>query len=207
MKGKLMDFWFTTSHGETCHNQLGTPNYFEGEPPQYPLVKINYRLKCLTDGFARIGYPNTGDLKDLGHGRLAVNEYTFANVETISHSRLTQSQLIQFSNIKAGDFILIPADQDQYQVHFGRVLTTDKKVVPPYINPRINAYYYYYDIAKGDWYECAHRVNVQWVIDEDGEFGIFDIPEIGGVWRQAFGQLHKAKERLLFIARKVGFQS
>lgn len=200
-----MDFWFTTSHGDTIHNQPGTPNYVEGEPPQYPLVKINYRVKCLEDGFARIGYPNTGDLNERGRGRLALNGYSFSNVETVSHSKLTQRQLNQFANIKAGDYILIPADEDQYQVHFGSVLTSDKKIVKPYINPRIKAYYYYYDIAKGDYYECAHRVNGKWSMDENGEFGVFEVPEIGGIWRQAFGQLHKASERLHNIARNVGF--
>ena len=200
-----MDFWFTTSHGDTIHNQPGTPNYVEGEPPQYPLIQINYREKCLNDGFARIGYPNTGDLNDLGRGRLAPNGYSFSDVETVSGSPLTQSQLKRFASIKVGDFILIPADQDLYQIHFGMVLTIDKKIVKPYINPRINAYYFYYDISKEDYYECAHRVNVQWARDENGDYGVFNVPEIGGVWRLAFGQLHKASERLRNIARNVGF--
>jgi hypothetical protein len=84
------------------------------------------------------------------------------------------------------------------------VLTVDKKIASN-INPRPSAYYYYYNILKGDYYECAHRVNVQWAKGEDGEFGIFDVPEIGGIWRQAFGQLKLATERLHTIARKVGF--
>jgi hypothetical protein len=198
-----MNFWFTTSHGNTCHNQPGTPNYVEGEPPTYPLVAINYREKCLNDGFARIGFPNTGDLNELGRGRLAPNGYSFYDVETISNSPLTQSQLTKFAAIKAGDFILIPAEE-QFQVHFGLVLTIDKGIVRPYINPRPNAYYYYYAIPKGGYYECAHRVNVLWVKDESGDFGVFDIPEIGGVWRMAFGQLYKANEKLLKIATKAG---
>jgi len=82
--------------------------------------------------------------------------------------------------------------------------TIDKKIASN-INPRPPAYFYYYDILKGDYYECAHRVNVQWAKGEDEEFGIFDVPEIGGIWRQAFGQLQMATERLHTIARKVGF--
>ncbi len=119
-----MNFWFTKSHGNTCHNQPGSLNYVEGEPPKYPLVEINYREKCLNDGFARIGYPNTGDLNELGRGRLAPNGYSFSDVETISKSPLTQTQLTKFATIKAGDFILIPADEGLYQVHFGMVLKT-----------------------------------------------------------------------------------
>jgi hypothetical protein len=46
--------------------QPGSPNYVEGEPSQYPLTAINYRRKCLDDGFACISNPNTGDLNELG---------------------------------------------------------------------------------------------------------------------------------------------
>ncbi len=200
-----MNFWFTTSHGNTCHNQPGTPNYVEGEPPTYPLVAINYREKCLNEGFARIGYPNTGDLNDLGRGRLAPNGYSFYDVETISKSQLTQGQLIKFANIKAGDFILIPADGEQHQVHFGMVLKIDKGIIAPYINPRPNAYYYHHDIAIGDCYECSHRVNVLWAKDEIGDFSVYSVPELGGIWRKAFGQLLKKTERLLSMAREAGF--
>lgn len=199
-----MDFWFTTSHGNTCHNQPGTPNYVEGEPPTYPLVQINYREKCLIEGFARIGYPNTGDLNELSRGQLAPNGYSFFDVEAISQSPLTQNQLSKFATIKAGNYILIPADEERFQIHFGLVLTIDKRIIKPYVHPRQNAYYYYYDIAKGDYYECAHRVNVLWAKDEKGDFGIFHVPEIGGIWRMAFGQLHTPPNILLNIARKAG---
>jgi hypothetical protein len=199
-----MDFWFTTSHGFTCHNQPGTPNYVEGEPPQYPLVQINYRQKCIREGFARIGYPNTGDLRQLGHGRLAPKGYSISDVETISGSRFTKNQLNRFANIKAGDYILIPADEEPFQVHLGLVLTNKREIVQPYIHPRINAYYYYYDLAKGDYYECAHRVNVFWVNNENGDIRVIDVPEIGGIWRMAFGQLQSIPNRLLHLTRIFG---
>jgi hypothetical protein len=197
-----MAYWFTTSHGNTCHNEPGTSNYVEGEPPKFPLTLINYREKCLFDGFARIGYPNTGDLMDIGRGRLASEGYSFFDIETISKSSLTQNQLRKFASILAGDYILLPAFEGEFMVHFGIVLTVNREVIPPYINPRPNAYYYYHDVANGAYYECAHRVNVKWCKDENGDFREFYLPEIGGLWRQAFGQLSNPPESLRVIVGK-----
>jgi hypothetical protein len=195
-----MDFWFTTSHGDTRHNQPRTHNYVHGEPPIYPRTAINYREKCLRDGFARIGYPNTGDLRNNYINRLASLGYSYYDLEDT-----TQIQLRSFAEIKAGDFVVIPADEDMYEIHLGMVLTKERRIVRPYINPKPNSYYFYFDIEKGDYYECAHRVNVQWAKDENDNFSIYSIPEIGGVWRQAFSHLHKASERLQQLTKKAGF--
>jgi hypothetical protein len=197
-----MTYWFTTSHGNTCHNEPGTPNYVEGEPPKFPLTIINYRGQCLEDGFARIGYPNTGDLNELGRARLAPNGYSFYDIASISKSPLTQNQLKKFSSILAGDYILIPADEGEFEIHFGLVLTIRRDVIPPYINPRPKAYYYYHDISNGAYYECAHRINVKWCMEENRDFREFYVPEIGGLWRQAFGQLSKTPESLRAVVSK-----
>jgi hypothetical protein len=195
-------YWFTTSHGNTCHNEPGSSNYVAGEPPKFPLNLINYREKCLNEGFARIGYPNTGDLNELGLGRLAPDGYTFHNIESISKSPLTQNQLRKFATIKAGDYMLIPADEGKLEVHFGMALTVNREIIPPYINPRPKSYYYYHDVANGGYYECAHRVNVKWCKDENGDFREFYVPEIGGLWRQAFGRLSKPPESLRAVLSK-----
>ena len=202
-----MKFWFTASRGKTCHNQPSSPNYVKGEPPLYPKNEINYRIKCLNEGFARIGYPNTGnlDLNEFGHGRLAPNGYTFTDVDTISKSSLTKGQLRKFSTIKAGDIIMMPADKERFQIHFGMVLKKDKMPVMPDADHRPNAYYYYYDLAQGDYYECAHRVNVRWAKDGNGRFDVFFIPEIKGTWIKAFGQFDKARYRILQMATEAGF--
>jgi hypothetical protein len=200
-----MSYWFTTWHGNTCHNQPNTPNYVEGEPPDYPSVKICYRKECLNKGFARIGYPNTGDLKDPERDRLAPNGYSIENVDSVSNNPNTKNQLLGFASIKAGDFIVIPAIDSMYDVHFGMVLTTDREKVLPYINPRPDAYFFYHDIENGDYYECAHRVNVLWAKEENNEFAVINVPEIGGVWRQAFSQLYKATEILSRYAKKYNF--
>ena len=202
-----MEFWFTTSHGYTCHNEPGTPNYVAGESFLFLNTLINYREKCLREGFARIGYLNTGNLNEekFEQGRLALYGYSIATVQTISGSPLTKSQLRKFSQVKAGDFMLIPADEEQFEVHFGLVLTPDKKRSPAYITPRQNAYFYHYDISNGDYYECAHRVNVEWAKDKSGDFACISVPEIGGLWRQAFGKLSKTTDNLVKAIKYYGF--
>lgn len=198
-----MNFWYTTCGGDTVHNKPGTPNYVEGEPPIYPKVKIDYSEKCLKEGFARFGYPNTGSLdpEELGSRRLAPNGYTFDTVETVSNnSPLTKSQLLGFASIKAGDFILIPSPDEIYNLHFGMVLTKERKSVEDIRrSDRPNAYYYQID----DYFECAHRVNVQWAKEQNGEFAEVYVPKIP--YRLAFCQLHEDIGRLLGYVKKYGF--
>lgn len=150
-------------------------------------------------------YPNTGDLTNPGFRRLARDGYSLDTVETISHNSQTMSQLLKFASIRAGDFIVIPADEELHEVHFGLVLTKDRKKVPLYFTQRPIAYYYDYNIANGDFYECAHRVNVQWARQEDGQFAKIYVPEIGGVWRMAFGELHKSSDKLNSFVRAYHF--
>jgi len=103
---------------------------------------------------------------------------------------LHQNYLREFVTIKAGDFILIPADDGQSVVHLGIVLDINKKKILPYIEPRPDAYYFYFNIENHDWYECAHRVNVQWAINEFGEFATQNIKSLKfNIWRKAFSKL------------------
>ena len=177
-----MNIWFIRSNGDTSHNNPNTDAYVAGEPPIFPKKEFNYREKCLDQGFARYGHPNTGDLKLENPTRLAPLSYSFQDLE-----KRYQTYLRKFSSIKAGDLILIPADQDRGDVHLGIALTVDKKAVAPYIDPRPNAYYYYHDISKGDWYECAHRINVMWAKSDPEVFSIFPfLANQDHVWILAF---------------------
>lgn len=196
-----MDFWFTTSDGATLHNNPMDKNYVPGELPKFPLTLINYREKCLEKGFARAGWPNTGDLRpeSLGNGRLALEGYSLASLPTI-----TQTMLCNFATIRAGDLIIIPAD-DGYKVYIGIVLTREKKVIAKTIVERPLAYYYYHRISDGDYYECAHRVNVIWATDKDGEPKISQVNGLSGIWRKAGGKItdQTVKNNLLQAARSA----
>ncbi|MBP1778416.1 MAG: hypothetical protein H6Q86_4427 [candidate division NC10 bacterium] len=56
----------------------------------------------------------------------------------------------------------------------------------PLSAPGWSAYYYHYDIAAGDWFE------------------ILSLPELGGLWRRAFGPIENGHERLLVLAGRAG---
>ena len=79
-------------------------------------------------------------------------------------------------------------------------------VVPPRnpVNHSGTAYYYHYDIAAGDWFENAHRVDVQWKRTASGAFEALSVPELGGLWRCAFGPVESGHERLLMLATRAG---
>jgi len=197
-----MECWFTTSDGNTLHNNPNTPNYVPGEPPKNAdISKIGYRRECIQKGIARCGWPNTGDMRvdRFGQGRLATNGYSF---DSISDEQ--RRYLREFSSIRAGDLIVIPADEEWGDVHIGIVLTEDKKFELPYIEPRTPAYYYYHDIANGDYYELAHRVNVKWAKDKDDEPIVVHLPGIRGIWRSPFSRVVKEHDKIVQYARKYG---
>jgi len=196
-----MNIWFVRSNGETAHNNPHDLGYVPNEPPIHPLKEFNYTQKCLEEGFARYGWPNTGDRRVKDPKRLAPLSYSFNDLETRYKTYLTK-----FCSIKAGDLILIPADaQNRGDVHLGIALTTDRKKILPYIEPRPNAYYYYHDIAKGNWYECAHRVNVSWAQSEDREFSIFHVNATEDiVWILAFSQVNDEDGEIYQMAHKAG---
>jgi hypothetical protein len=192
-----MDVWFVRSNGETAHNNPSTVNYVPGEPPDYPERKHNYREKCLRDGFARIGWPNTGDLRQIGLGRLAINGYAFGKFDEI-YQEHHQRYLIKFAEIRTGDLILIPADTQRYDVHIGVAGIRDRKTREISLAPGLRAYDYFHDIPNKEWYECAHRVGVLWGI------GIYPIADLGGVWLRAFGSVNKGKDAAIKAAKKAG---
>ena len=195
------NIWFVRSNGEAAHNNPNDDAYVPGEPPIYPLRQFNYTQKCLNDGFARYGWPNTGDRTVENPIRLAPLSYSYENLET-----RYKTYLNKFCSIKAGDLILIPAEgYNRGDVHLGIVLTVDGKKIPPYVEPRPNAYYYYHDIAKGDWYECAHRVKVLWAKTMSEEYSVFHINATEGfIWIVALSQVKDPDGEIYHLAQKAG---
>ncbi len=192
-----MECWFTTSDGNTLHNNPATKDYVSGEPPKYPRTSINYREFCLSKGIARAGWPNTGDLRPdhFGEGRLAPDGYSFNSIEE-THRLLLRN----FASICAGDLIIIPAD-DGYCFHLGVVLTMEKQFIHPNLNNRPFAYYYYHNIPAGDVYECSHRVNVRWAKDDEWEFSIFEMQGLSGIWQKAGSRIVQQAGKLYQFAQ------
>jgi len=189
-----MNVWFVRANGpRTAHNEPSTPDYVPGEPPVWPETAFNYRDKCLSDGFARAGWPNTGDLRQPGLNRLAVNGYTLLGVPD-AHRRY----LAQFSSIVTGDLILMPAYTQRYAVHVGIAVQREPRTREiTSIEPGLDAYYYFHDVPRGEWYECAHRVDVLW------GSGIHQLPELGGTWLKEFGHVIKGRDAAIEIATRL----
>ena len=136
---------------------------------------------------------------NLGDQRLAPNGYTLDSLE-----EYIQAYLMQFASIRVGDIILIPVDKDVGDIHFGLVVLRDLETRQvTCLRPGIKAYYYYHDIPNGDWYECAHRVDVLWDRSPDGSYAIHPIDGI--VWRKAFSKVIKSRNQVSDLAKEIGF--
>jgi hypothetical protein len=192
-----MSVYFVRSNGCSVHSLKDRPEeYVEGEPTG----PFNYRLKCLEDGFARIGWPNTGDLLQQEARRLAPRGYSLKSISE-QHRRYVQ----QWSDLRVGELVVIPADAEPYEVHLGvvvrRSIDTRQEIPAPLGSP---AYYYFHDLPNGDWYECAHRVDVRWQVDSRGVPVVHCFPQIGGTWRRAFSRLSSARSWIEKAAHEAG---
>jgi hypothetical protein len=194
-----MEVWFTRSNGDySMHSFPEEPeHYVEGEPTG----PFNYRPKCLGEGFARIGWPNAGDLLDGYRGRLAPDSYSIESGVDLEHKRY----LRDFASIQVGDLVLIPADAGEHHVHLGLVVRRARRTrqeVPAETGE--SAYYYFHDIPGWDWYECAHRVDVRWHRLGSGDYAAYYVPELGGIWRRAFSRVVTAQQRVMALAKRAG---
>lgn len=136
--------WFTRFHGETGHNQPGTPLFIPGEPPDFPDRYFNYTRLCLEEGFARIGAPAAGDLHDPGWRQRAQHAYPGITPRSLGY-------LEQFAQIRVGDIIVTPAFREKHDVHLGVVIPPRRtNLHRPPRRADVSAYYHHYDIAARD---------------------------------------------------------
>ena len=191
-----MDVWFIRSNGVTGHNQPGTKLYIPGEPPRFPARVFNHRLDCLTGGFARIGWPASGDIREIGWRERARDAYRGIAARHLDY-------LERFANIRVGDLVVMPAEARKFDVHLGLVIP---RATRPTAAPGSAPYYYHHDIRAGEWYENAHRIPVQWKRERNGTWRVARIPNLGGLWLKAFGRVTRAKKEIIDLAKRSGFQ-
>lgn len=199
------DVWFVRSNGHTFHSNPESAEFVTGEPSE-PLAnyadsseasgRFDYHDKCLDEGFTRIGWPNAGDMRRLGEGRLVPAAYSYESL-----NQNTRRYLDQFASIQVGDVILIPANRKQFDVHLGIVTPPPLEHVLPDQSDQ-SAYYYHHNIENGAWYECAHRVNVQWIHDSRGSVAVHRISNLGGIWQRSFSKVKKARREVLQLTRQ-----
>jgi len=170
--------YFVRANGDTVHNNPGDCGaYVPGEPPVYPTTRYNYVHFCLEHGIARIGWPDTGDLRmSAKYGALA-KAYDLATV----HQRVRR-YLAGFRKIAVGDVIVMPVPAKPC-VHVG-------DVVEPY---------HYLHNTPTQPYECAHRVSVEWDADHEGAPVMYFAADLsigtrGGFWVYAFQMIENANK-------------
>jgi hypothetical protein len=174
-------YYFIRANGETIHSDSSRPDCFvEGEPtathgnPHYNAVPY-----CLENNIARIGWPDTGDLRHVPAKVGALKAcYDFQLLKP--HY---QEYLLGFRDIAIGSGVLMP-DRDRPGVLYsGNV---------------ISGYDYFYQLPEHP-YECAHRIGASWdhqdlapvEYDAVRDFGL---GIRGGFWTRAFHRIDRTQK-------------
>ena len=191
-----MKVWFVRANGSSLHGQRGHPLYM----PEEKLGSVfDLTSTCLRNGFARIGWPATGDLNDDNWLKRGIEAY---GSEVLN--KIHQRYLSQFRRIETADVITMPGFRGKH-VYVGRVvkrLPEDRDQVS--YERRVRAYYWHHDPTNEDWFEAAHRVDVLWAIDRQGKFLQFPVSGISGLWQKAFGEVVKGAGDAKKCAREAG---
>jgi hypothetical protein len=197
-----MNIWFARANGDSGHHHSdpGSLRYVKGQPQPFPPHPFNYRLDCLRDGFLRIGMPATGDLRQGNWRETARRAYGEVSADRAR-------DLDSFAKILTGDLAILPADRGQFDVHLGVVVRRGRGTGEIVSTPGYAAYYHYYNLPSGDWFENAHRVDVQWSVDSAGKAKVFHLPELGGIWRRWFSRVVRGRDSVIRLAHDVGLLS
>lgn len=181
--------WFSRCNGETSHNNPNTRLYVAGEPPAYSQRAFEYKHECIVGGFARIGYPGTGDLRNSSWHKTVYDVYPDIRADQIEYLR-------QFASIAVGDLMLIPAYREKGDVRIGTVIDPPTQHSASFDG--VHPYYYFFNVRTGDWYENAHRVPVRWAER------FVTLSCLGRVWPKAFGEVQLGASEVIAAAQARG---
>ena len=194
-----MAVWFVRSNGDTLHNEPGSTRFVPGERPVFPDKTFNYREECLRDGFARVGWPATGDLRQPNWEERARSVYGS------SWDTRYRKYLAQFATIRTGDVMVMPARAEVGAVHVGAVLLREPETTRILsVRHGLPAYRYFYSPESGARFENAHRVGVLWDAEETGAPGVHVVQGLGGPWRRFFTRLEASSTELVLLAQSLG---
>jgi hypothetical protein len=164
-------YHFVRVNGDTGHNDPAKPQcYVKDEPPRWPTRFFNYVDYCFANNLIRIGWPDTGDLRNVSDVPARTPCYEHLHER---HRRYLRN----FRDIQPGEGVLMP-DKQRPGVLFAGVVTTP--------------YSYFHDVPRHP-YENAHRVGVKW--DRHGGVPVeystddFGISIHGGWWLWAYHKL------------------
>jgi hypothetical protein len=180
-------YYFVRANGDTLHSDGRRPECFvAGEPVTAGKAYFSHVDYCLRHGIARVGWPDTGDLRQLPRKIGALCRcYDFSSIEP--HER---QYLLAFLDIAVGSVVLMPDKDRPGTLYIGNV-----------IKP-----YEYFHHPPQHPYECAHRVGVDWDRNVDG-FLEYRAAELGlgirgGFWARAFHRID-ASQKASLIERIV----
>jgi len=175
--------WFIRCGGESLHGEPGENRYVDGQPRG----KYDHTAVCLRLGFARIGWPGSGDLRKPGWEKKARATYSGSELTATRERYLRQFG----ARVRVGDLVVVPSERGKPYFHLGRVEPAPGRSFD-------SAYFYRWRWLsvtssmeqRGDFYENAHRVQVTWA-KRGRETAAFRSPDLSGYWRRAFSPVAK----------------
>lgn len=138
-----MAVYFIRSNGESSHCPPCEPKCFV--PNATPDGKSKFELSeyCIAQSIARIGWPDSGNLRYVPEKVGALAQcYAFDTLKPIH-----RKYLLAFRDIAPGDLIITPHSAVKHHAFLGRVTRG-----------------YHYEPVNG-YYEAAHRVSVDWLMN------------------------------------------
>lgn len=177
-------YYFIRANGSTAHADRSKPQCFvKGEPAPPSKGYFNHIPYCVREGIARIGWPDTGDLRAAPKTGALANCYSLATLK-----KHVQRYLLHFRDIAVGSVVLVP-DKDRP----GELIMGD-----------VTGGYTYFHCLPEHVYENAHRVAVQWDRREGEVLGYtaneIGLSILGGFWTRAFHRIDRTQHRKLIAS-------
>lgn len=180
-----MGYYFIRVNGNSGHTDpYQKSHYIPDEPTHGPNHFFNYLDFCFREDIARIGWPDTGDLRTSNQAGKLTSGYTF---ETLAP--YIQRYLEEFRAITVGETVLVPDKAAPGRLYIGEVT---------------KPYHYYHQVPIHP-YECAHRLGIRWDRDAHGIPIPYSAKELGisiqgGFWLKAFFPIDRSGSSAVIIA-------
>ena len=171
------DVYLVRANGKTVHNDpLRAGCYVKGSVVDASGEDFDFSDFCARAGFARIGWPDVGDLGQPPQRRVGARADCYDLNSLRRDEPGVADDLLSFAAVAVGSAIVMPHKASASLAYVGRVTAP-----------------YHYRPGPPEPYECAHRLGVAWLSRGESaqRFAAsrLGLSTRGGFWRWRFAKL------------------